>query len=307
MEVKFKQNLPVLKLQHFFIYRAPIVFLMNVLSVEANETEERNRSADNLNNINKTHEKMKNDNKVSSYFKNKLKGLYSTAISDAKTEIDLIQQTMDKIMEIKVARNEKKSASSRSVFSQDEPRKGMRRGVLMSMLQQSASSLPTWTGRAGESAPALCGSMPADSGHVSRPSDHVAARVKGLDDEEQWILAEVVSYNPSTQKYDVDDIDYTEEDGKSGQERHHLSRRRVVPLPLWKADPSRNPEAVFQPNQLVMALYPQTTCFYRALVNESPKTSQDEYSVLFEDTSYADGYSPPLCVPQRYVVQFKRK
>ena len=27
-----------------------------------------------------------------------------------------------------------------------------------------------------------------------------------------------------------------------------------------------------------------------------------EYSVLFEDTTYPDGYSPPLDVPQRYVL-----
>ena len=29
---------------------------------------------------------------------------------------------------------------------------------------------------------------------------------------------------------------------------------------------------------------------------------QDDYSVLFEDTSYPDGYSPPLLVAQRYVI-----
>ena len=54
-----------------------------------------------------------------------------------------------------------------------------------------------------------------------------------------------------------------------------------------------------------MALYPQTTCFYKALVHDPPKKPQDEYSVLFEDTSYADGFSPPLNVPQRYVIMFK--
>lgn len=29
---------------------------------------------------------------------------------------------------------------------------------------------------------------------------------------------------------------------------------------------------------------------------------QDDYSVLFEDTSYSEGYSPPLGVAQRYVI-----
>ena len=37
----------------------------------------------------------------------------------------------------------------------------------------------------------------------------------------------------------------------------------------------------------------------------TPKKPQEEYSVLFEDTSYSDGFSPPLTVPQRYVIMFK--
>ncbi|PNI11322.1 SGF29 isoform 6, partial [Pan troglodytes] len=83
--------------------------------------------------------------------------------------------------------------------------------------------------------------------------------------DEQWILAEVVSYSHATNKY----------------------------------------EALFQKEQLVLALYPQTTCFYRALIHAPPQRPQDDYSVLFEDTSYADGYSPPLNVAQRYVVACK--
>ena len=38
----------------------------------------------------------------------------------------------------------------------------------------------------------------------------MAARVKSQDDEENWILAEVASYNPNTNKYEVDDIDAEE-------------------------------------------------------------------------------------------------
>lgn len=281
--------------------------------------EDRNHSAENLNNINKTHDKMRHEQRITSYFKNKLKGLYNTATSDARSESELIQKAMEKITEIRELRNEKKGreSSGRSGTSSshsahhhpyaDERPKGMRRGVLMSLLQQNASQLPLWRGRVGESPPALCGMLPAESNYICRPGDHVAARVKVPDDEEEWILAEVASYNSSTGKYDVDDIDYTEEDGKSGKERHQLSRRRIVPLPLWRADPSTNSEALFQHKQLVMALYPQTTCFYRALIHTVPKVEHEDYTVLFEDTSYADGYSPPLSVPQRYVVSFKKR
>ena len=55
----------------------------------------------------------------------------------------------------------------------------------------------------------------------------------------------------------------------------------------------------------VMALYPQTTCFYKAVVNQLPTTATEEYEVLFEDANYADGYSPPLNVAQRYVISIK--
>lgn len=60
--------------------------------------------------------------------------------------------------------------------------------------------------------PPLCGAIPVDSNYIANPGDMVAARVKGQDDEENWILAEVVAYNNVLNKYDVDDIDA--DDGK---------------------------------------------------------------------------------------------
>lgn len=58
---------------------------------------------------------------------------------------------------------------------------------------------------------------------------------------------------------------------------------------------------------LVMALYPQTTCFYKAIINTQPITPNDDYEVLFEDSSYTEGYSPPLKVAQRYVIAARDK
>ncbi|XP_033208304.1 SAGA-associated factor 29 isoform X2 [Belonocnema kinseyi] len=129
--------------------------------------------------------------------------------------------------------------------------------------------------------------------------DMVAALVKGSEEEENWILAEVVSFNATTNKYEVDDIDEEQKD------RHTLSRRRVVPLPLMRANPETDSNALFPKESIVMALYPQTTCFYKAVVNQLPTTATEEYEVLFEDANYADGYSPPLNVAQRYVISIK--
>lgn len=50
------------------------------------------------------------------------------------------------------------------------------------------------------SPPPLCGATPASSDYVAKQGDKVAARVKSVEGDEQWILAEVVSYNHSTNK-----------------------------------------------------------------------------------------------------------
>ncbi|XP_028559121.2 SAGA-associated factor 29 isoform X2 [Podarcis muralis] len=263
--------------------------------------EERSRSEHNLVNIQKTHERMQTENKISPYYRTKLRGLYTTAKADAEAECNILRKDLDKIAEIKSLLEERRIAAKIAGLYNDSepPRKTMRRGVLMTLLQQSAMTLPLWIGKPGEKPPPLCGAIPASSDYVAKPGDKVAARVKTVDGDEQWILAEAVSYNHATNKYEVDDID------EEGKERHTLSRRRIIPLPQWKANPETDPEALFQKDQLVLALYPQTTCFYRALIHTPPQRPQDDYSVLFEDTSYADGYSPPLNVAQRYVVACK--
>ncbi|XP_052798971.1 SAGA-associated factor 29-like [Mya arenaria] len=253
--------------------------------------EERSRGEHNLSNIAKTHERMQQEQKITPYYKSKLRGLYNTAMQDAEGEAELLRKALDKISEIKSIREHRRFGDS------DRPKPIMRRGVLMSMLQQNAATLPLWVSKPGERPPPLCGAVPADNNYVVKPGDKVAARVKSSDGEENWILAEVVTFNSSANKYEVDDIDAEE-----GKERHSLSKRKIVALPIWKASPETDQEALFPKHALVLALYPQTTCFYRALVHEPPKKPQDDYSVLFEDTSYPDGYSPPLMVAQRYVI-----
>uniref|UniRef100_A0A8C5PSQ2 SGF29 C-terminal domain-containing protein n=1 Tax=Leptobrachium leishanense TaxID=445787 RepID=A0A8C5PSQ2_9ANUR len=257
--------------------------------------EERSRSEHNLVNIQKTHERMQTENKISPYYRTKLRGLYTTAKADAEAECNILRRSLDKIAEIKSLLEERRIAAkiAGQYHDSEPPRKTMRRGVLMTLLQQSAMTLPLWIGKPGEKPPPLCGAIPASSDYVAKPGDKVAARVKAVDGDEQWILAEVVSYSHAANKC------------VSCAIRHTLSRRRIIPLPQWKANPETDPEALFQKDQLVLALYPQTTCFYRALIHTPPQRPQDDYSVLFEDTSYADGYSPPLNVAQRYVVACK--
>lgn len=55
----------------------------------------------------------------------------------------------------------------------------------------------------------MCGCVPAEEKHKCQPDDQVAARVntEAGSEEEQWILAAVVSYNSHYHRYMVDDID----------------------------------------------------------------------------------------------------
>lgn len=50
------------------------------------------------------------------------------------------------------------------------------------------------------SPPPLCGATPASGDYVAKQGDKVAARVKAVDGDEQWILAEVVSYSHAANK-----------------------------------------------------------------------------------------------------------
>ncbi len=65
------------------------------------------------------------------------------------------------------------------------------------------------------------------------------------------------------------------------------------------------PQALFPPRTIVLALYPQTSCFYKGVVESIPKVGKDCYSIIFEDSSYNSGYSPEFDVPQMFVVAYK--
>lgn len=235
--------------------------------------DDRSNSANNLSNISKAHERMQSD-PSKPYIKSKLKGLYKSALSDAITEADSLRKCLSIIADIRsTVRNRPRKLGLHNKET------SIRRGALMKMLQQNAQTLPLFIARSRtEKPPPLCGCTPADGNYVAKPGDMVAAIVKGAEgDESNWILAEVVHYNSSTSKYEIDDID------EEQKERHNLSKRRVVPLAVMRANPETHPEALFEKGTDVLALYPQTTCFYKGVIHETPKTPQEEYQVLFED------------------------
>lgn len=176
---------------------------------------------------------------------------------------------------------------------------GVRRGALMKILQQSASALPLFVpANQNDPVPPLCGCIPADQSYVAKAGDMVAAFVPSPDGDgsKVWVLGEVTQYILGAGKYEIEDID------EEQKERHLIGRRRVIPLPTMRANPLTNPWAIFPKDTLVLALYPQTTCFYRAIIDKPPNDQSSDYMVSFEDATYTEGYSPPLAVPQRYVI-----
>lgn len=122
--------------------------------------------------------------------------------------------------------------------------------------------------------------------------------VKGKKRKE-WILAEVSDYNSTTEEYEVCDID----DKKTLV--YTLARNKVIPLPKMRADPIETPQSIFPKGSIVLALYENTTCFYKAMVDEPPSDSHKPYQIAFEDGECASGYSQPASVPQRYVLVYR--
>jgi len=253
--------------------------------------ENRKSSENSLAIISTLHKKIESEEKVTPPNQHKLLRSYQQAVVDADKEEDELRKALERIYQIRTLRNEMRLAARNAGNKEN-----IRRAAHMKMLASSAQTIPLWVGReGGEEVPQLCGSVPADVNYVAKPGDMVAALVKGPEDE-NWILAETVSYNPNSGKYDVDDIDEEQKD------RHTLSKRKVIPLPTMRANPETNPEALYDKGTTVMAIYPQTTCFYKGIINHPPTSGADDYEVLFEDPSYADGYSPPLTVAQRYII-----
>ncbi|XP_045114042.1 SAGA-associated factor 29-like isoform X2 [Portunus trituberculatus] len=247
-----------------------------------------------MNNINVLSDKIVNEEKLTASSRNKLKMMYERCITDTEKEVQLMKKALHTVYQIRNIRHDLRIQAKNSGNKET-----IRRGALMKMLLNCAQTLPLWIGNFGEKPPPLCGAVAPEQNYVAKVNDMVACLVRGSEGEDNWILAEVVSYNPATNKYEVDDID------EEQKERHTLSRRRVYPLPLMRANPEVNPEALYPKGSIVMALYPQTTCFYKAVINRLPTLATEEYEVLFEDPTYADGYSPPLMVAQRYVIQIK--
>ncbi|KAF8373211.1 hypothetical protein PRIPAC_79640 [Pristionchus pacificus] len=169
----------------------------------------------------------------------------------------------------------------------------MSRQQLMQFLVQQGEILPLWIGGVDGFPPPSVGAVEQPSTSPLKIGDAVAALV-----DENWILAEVEAALTGG-KFELKDVD----DDQRAQ--LILPRSCIIPLPKYRADPKIDGHAIFPRDAIVLALYPQTTCFYRGVVHNAPETSTEMYSIMFEDSSYPSGYSPTLPIHQRYVVSYR--
>jgi len=135
------------------------------------------------------------------------------------------------------------------------------------------------------------------SKNAARPAEQVAAKVTRTDENGSWILASVQRFYADTETYDVQD-----EDDSS----------KIIRLP-WNhvMRLSTGSEGCFEKNTKVMAIFPETTSFYRAVVSKPPvwrlapgstTPMVKELILKFEDDEDEMGRTPHRRVPSRYVI-----
>lgn len=138
--------------------------------------------------------------------------------------------------------------------------------------------------------------------------DQVAAKVTRTDENGSWILAYVLRFYPESETYDVQDEDDT-------SKLIRLPWNHVMRL-------STGTEGWFAKGARVMAIFPETTSFYRAIISKQPTwtsgTSAEESAggvgnahkprvkeviLKFEDDEDQEsGKTPHRRVPSRYVI-----
>lgn len=120
---------------------------------------------------------------------------------------------------------------------------------------------------------ALAAQLPLQDGRKVAFHPPTGTGTNGPTEESTWILAVVTKcINQDKNRYVVQDAE-PQEDGQPGT-LYNTTLRSIIPLPDPYAPPNsashQSAYPVFQVGATVMALYPDTSCFYRAEVLASP-------------------------------------
>jgi hypothetical protein len=106
---------------------------------------------------------------------------------------------------------------------------------------------------------------------AARPGEQVAAKITRTDENGSWILASVQRFYNDTETYDVQDEDDT-------SKLIRLPWNHVMRL-------STGGEGVFSKGTQCMAIFPETTSFYRAKISKEPVWKVDNTNTTSSSSS----------------------
>jgi len=111
--------------------------------------------------------------------------------------------------------------------------------------------------------------------------------------EPMWILAKVVRGNASLDEYEIEDADQGDDDHE-GHKSYVVRKKDLVLIPK-----SFSQHLGFDKGDRVLAMYPDTTCFYPGRIAE---VDGKNYTLFFDDDEDDSGRTPRRKVSYKYVV-----
>lgn len=130
---------------------------------------------------------------------------------------------------------------------------------------------------------------------------HVAAKV--ARSHELWIMCRIVAFNTDSNTYEVEDVDAGDEEEDAPRRHYIVPWQQVVELP---GDSLPEGEWIhYAENERVMAMYPNTTSFFRSTIRV-PNPKGAPYVILkFDEDEDEHGGIPDRKVPFRFVAPLK--
>lgn len=110
-----------------------------------------------------------------------------------------------------------------------------------------------------------------------------------------WILAKITNSNPARDEYEIEDVDTGDEDEQESHKSYIVTREDLVIIPK-----SFSQHLGYEKGSRVLAMYPDTTCFYPATIAD---IDGKEYYLHFDDDD-ENGKTPKRKVNYRYVCSF---
>ncbi|KAI8061679.1 SGF29 tudor-like domain-containing protein [Gongronella butleri] len=228
-------------------------------------------AVDVITNINKVHGSSPFDNGISSALHQRLKDYYRSGISLSTSELKTIKDIIEKVSVLIALRNA-------SEYSNDNKRKKRRHETEEKAANGSSAKKSKTGGQQVGIGVSVAAKLPTDTKDARN---------------EEWILATTVAFHADVNRYEVEDV---EQDELGKKPRYRLSARQLIPIPS-KADVRHEMPA----GKHVLALYPGTTCFYKAVIVSPPSKNKDineggVYKVQFEDDNDEFKYAVPTNV-----------